>query len=316
MDETISIAFIIKNYEIVLRLNEFARILRVPCEGVCMFSHEWSITSLLNCVDPNPIYLTPLDDPVVVRDTIFNERPPTKRRKVKGKEVVPDPFQMVLLEIKTSFRKWETILSENAISLSANKDHKNTCLVYMLYCLVNQKHFNLAYYMANRMASVFKSDLMVFPYAMLLTRLYMHVLAMESRPTTDEQYLVDHVMVPLTEGRAHRFMVDGKWPHSQTSSGSSSSLFLTPTQGEIDPVNNFTLEPIVYCDQLPLIPGGGIGRVQTNKRDVQVLRPISLQPWQEELPVPSAAKDGSLRAMEQEGTGYTGSSLLFLFNYS
>ncbi|GJV82736.1 ribonuclease H-like domain-containing protein [Tanacetum coccineum] len=57
---------------------EFARILHIPCEGVCMFSPEWSIASLSNCADPNPTYLTPLDDPVVVRDAIFNERPPKK----------------------------------------------------------------------------------------------------------------------------------------------------------------------------------------------------------------------------------------------
>ncbi|GJT88955.1 hypothetical protein Tco_1070672, partial [Tanacetum coccineum] len=98
--------------------------------------------------------------------------------------------------------------------------------------------------MAKRMASVFKSDLMVLPYAMLLTRLYRHVLTMEPRPTTDVHYLVNHFMIPLTEGRAHRFMVDGKRPYLQTSSGSLSSQSQTPNQGEIDPVDNFTLNPL------------------------------------------------------------------------
>ncbi|GJV31980.1 hypothetical protein Tco_1392380 [Tanacetum coccineum] len=129
-------------FVIVFRLDEFVQILRVLCKGVCMYSLEWSISSLPNCVNPNSIYLTPLDDPVVVLDAIFNERPPTKRRKVKGKEVVPDLFQMVLSEMKTGFMKWETILSENAISLSRNKDHPNACLVYMLYCLHNTKMFS------------------------------------------------------------------------------------------------------------------------------------------------------------------------------
>ncbi|GJW61134.1 hypothetical protein Tco_0110469 [Tanacetum coccineum] len=196
LDGTISIAFIIRNYEIVFRLDEFVQILRVLCKGVCMYSLEWSISSLPNCVNPNSIYLTPLDDPVVVLDAIFNERPPTKRRKVKGKEVVPDLFQMVLSEMKTGFMKWETILSENAISLSRNKDHPNACLVYMLYCLHNQKRFNLTYYMAKRMASVIKSDLMVLSYGMLLTRLYRHAHTMEPCPTKDARYLIDHVMVP------------------------------------------------------------------------------------------------------------------------
>ncbi|GKE29549.1 hypothetical protein Tco_1444933 [Tanacetum coccineum] len=110
--------------------------------------------------------------------------------------------------------------------------------------------------MAKRMASVIKSDLMVLPYGMLLTRLYRHVLTTQSIAITNIHYLADHVMVPLTEGRAHRFMVDGKRPQSQTSSGSSSSPSPTPTQGEVDLVGNFTLDPVVYCDQLPPILGG------------------------------------------------------------
>ncbi|GJS32352.1 hypothetical protein Tco_0530734 [Tanacetum coccineum] len=222
--------FGIRNYEIVPRLDEFARILCVPCEGVCMFSPEWSIASLHNYGNPNPIYLTPLDDLVVVRDTIFNERPPTKRHKVKGKEVVPDPFQMVFSEIKIGFRKWETILSENSILLSGNKYHPNACLVYMLYFLASQKRFNLAYYMTKRTTSVIKSDLMVLPYGMLLTCLYRHVLTIQPCPVTNAHYLVDYVMVPLTEGQAHRFTVDGKRPRPQISSGSSSSKSPTPTQ--------------------------------------------------------------------------------------
>ncbi|GJX64389.1 hypothetical protein Tco_0298732 [Tanacetum coccineum] len=53
-------------------------------------------TSLPNCIDPNPtIYLPPVEDPKVVRDTIFFERPPGKTHKIKKKHVVLDPFQML-----------------------------------------------------------------------------------------------------------------------------------------------------------------------------------------------------------------------------
>nr|GEW93535.1 hypothetical protein [Tanacetum cinerariifolium] len=185
-----------------------------------MFSSEWSIESLQNYVDPNPNYLPPVETPEVVCDAIFYERPPTKVRKVKGKEVVPNPYQMVLSEMKLNFKKWETILSENAISLLGNKDHLNACLAYMLYCLANRKRFNLTYYMAKRI----------------------------------DYYLVDHVIEPLTEGRAYRFMVDRK-PHSQTSLGSSYSPSPYQAHGEIDLVDNFTIDPIVYINQLPPIAG-------------------------------------------------------------
>ncbi|GJS28707.1 hypothetical protein Tco_0489327 [Tanacetum coccineum] len=72
IDQTISIAFIIRNYEFSLRLHQFAQILRVPCEGACTLTTDWSIASLPKSVDPNPVYLTPLDDPLIVRDAIFN----------------------------------------------------------------------------------------------------------------------------------------------------------------------------------------------------------------------------------------------------
>ncbi|GJV01206.1 hypothetical protein Tco_1334775 [Tanacetum coccineum] len=110
--------------------------------------------------------------------------------------------------------------------------------------------------MAKRMESVIKRDFMVLHYGMLLTRLYRHVLTIQPISITNIHYLVDHVMLPLIEGWAHRFMVDGKRPHPQTSSGSSSSPSPTPTQREVDPVDNFTLDPIVYVDQLPPISRG------------------------------------------------------------
>ncbi|GJZ12224.1 hypothetical protein Tco_0547454 [Tanacetum coccineum] len=212
VDEAISIAIIIRNFKITLRLYQFAQILRVPCEGVCMFSPDWYISYLPNFIDPDPIYLTPLDNPDVVHDAIFNERPPTTRRTVKGKSVVLDPYQMVLFEMNPAFRKWETILCENTICLSRNNDHPNACLV--------------------------------------------HVLTIQPYHTTDIHYLMDHVMVPLTGGGAQRFLVDGKGPHPKTSFGSSSSPSQTPTQEQVDLVDNYTLDPIEYHDQIPSIPGG------------------------------------------------------------
>nr|GEW14373.1 hypothetical protein [Tanacetum cinerariifolium] len=78
-------------------------------------------------------------------------QPPGKTSKVKGVDIFVDPFQMVIFELKTNFKQWEIILSENDISLTGNKDHSNACLCYTLHCLANGKHFNLAYYIVNRM---------------------------------------------------------------------------------------------------------------------------------------------------------------------
>ncbi|GJV92240.1 hypothetical protein Tco_1540053 [Tanacetum coccineum] len=90
-------------------------------------------------------------------------------------------------------------------------------------------------------------------------------------------------MVSLTEGQARRFMVDGKRPHPQTSSGSSSSLPLPPTHEEVDLVDNFTLDPIVYVDQLPPISGG------TSEELKQKI----------DMSVPSATLGGSIVPMDK-----------------
>ncbi|GJY37044.1 hypothetical protein Tco_0422422 [Tanacetum coccineum] len=179
-----------------------------------MFTTDWAISSLPNSMDSNfDIYPAPTEDlPLVIRDTLFYVRPPGKTHKVKGKPVVIDPFQMVLSELKLDFKKWETILSENVISLTGNKDHPNACLSYMLYCLTIRKQFNLAY-IAKRMESVTKSNVMALPYGMLLTRLFKHVHTSNPYAITDLHDLVDHVMIPHTERRALKIMADEKRPH-------------------------------------------------------------------------------------------------------
>ncbi|GJX74197.1 hypothetical protein Tco_0312792 [Tanacetum coccineum] len=193
-NRTISIAFIINNFEITLRLEEFARIL-----------------------------------------SLFNQIPLGKTRKVKGVETTLDPFQMVLSELKTNLMKWEIILSENAMSLTRNKDHPNACLCYMLYFLTIGKPFNLAYYIANRMVSVTKSTDTTLPYGMLLTRLFEHVCIAHPYTFSNDLDLVDQVMIPLSEKRVFRIMPDGKRPRLPTltpsTSKSSDSPSPSPHQG-------------------------------------------------------------------------------------
>ncbi|GJV69279.1 hypothetical protein Tco_1484788 [Tanacetum coccineum] len=228
-----------------------------------MFTVDWSIASLTKSINPSPVYHTPLDDPVTVRDSIFIERPSPKRSTKKEETIFYDPFQIELSKIKLEFRKWETILSENVICLTGNKDHPNVYLIYMLFCLVNQKPFNLSYYMVKIMVSVIKNDMILLPYGMLLTRLYSHVRTIQLCPIIDAHFLTVHVMVPLTEGRTKRFMVDEKRPHPQTSSSSFSTQSQPQDQEQIDPVDNFILNLVEYYDQLPPIPGASKEYKQT-----------------------------------------------------
>ncbi|GKA77608.1 hypothetical protein Tco_0784069 [Tanacetum coccineum] len=65
---------------------------------------------------------------------------------------------------------------------------------------------------------------------------------------------------------------------------------------QVNPVDNHTLEPIEYCNQLPLIPNALEEFKQTKGSSVLV---TSSQLWQEEkTPVPSSAKAGTLLQRE------------------
>ncbi|GKC21812.1 hypothetical protein Tco_1023962 [Tanacetum coccineum] len=128
----------------------------------------------------------------------------------------------------------------------------------MVYCLAIGKPFNLAYYIAHRMVSVTKSVDMTLQYGMLLTRLFVHVRVNHPYSFSNELYLVDHLMIPLSEKRVFRFKHEGKRPRLLTptpsNSESSDSPSPTPHQGmENDPMNNYTLDPIPYMNQLPPI---------------------------------------------------------------
>ncbi|GJU46353.1 hypothetical protein Tco_1203619 [Tanacetum coccineum] len=129
LNGTISIAFIINNFKITLSLMECARILKISCQGVCVYTTEWPISSLQNGVDSHPdIYPPPHEDSSLIHDALFYERTQPKTQKMKGVDTFLDPFRMIVSELKIDLKKWEIILSENAVSLTGNKDHPNACL--------------------------------------------------------------------------------------------------------------------------------------------------------------------------------------------
>ncbi|GKB89604.1 hypothetical protein Tco_0961876 [Tanacetum coccineum] len=76
---------------------------------------------------------------------------------------------------------------------------------------------------------------MTLPYGMLLTRLFEHVRVNHPYSFSNELYLVDHVMIPLSEKRDFRFKHEGKRPPLPTltpsNSESSDSPSPTPHQG-------------------------------------------------------------------------------------
>ncbi|GJW37481.1 hypothetical protein Tco_0060401 [Tanacetum coccineum] len=183
---------------------------------VCMYSSDWFLANLHLAVDSNRVYRTPLDDLVTVRNTVFIGRT-EQTRLTRNKELIHrDPFQMKLFEMLPRYKKWEEILKENAICLAGNKDHPNMCH------LPSREQGPPQY-------------------------VHLHKMVQPS-PVTDDHFLANHVMVPLTEGRAKRLMIDGKIPRPLTDSSDKVEA------DEDNPISNYQLNHVAYMEQLPKIP--------------------------------------------------------------
>ncbi|GJT77862.1 hypothetical protein Tco_1044587 [Tanacetum coccineum] len=106
LNGTLCIGFVIDNVETVLTLENFGRILKIPYKGVCLYSFEWSISSLQRSCDPHPnLYPPPHEDPSLVRDALFHPRTEPKTRTIKSDSVTLEPFQMINNELRENFKK-------------------------------------------------------------------------------------------------------------------------------------------------------------------------------------------------------------------
>ena len=207
-----SINFSASGHHFSFTLDEFAQILGVPNHGTCLYSDKHSFATLDHLEDRIYPYNTPLVSKDVLRNHLF-VRTTTTRRTRTGNEVQKDPYGMELNELMPQFKKWEEILRANVISTIGNRDHINLCLSYMMFSLSTRQPFNLAYYMAKRMADIPVQGTTAMPYGMLLTRLYRYISPIPPTPNglRLEYSLIPHTVAPLSDKRT--YLAQGKRPH-------------------------------------------------------------------------------------------------------
>ena len=70
---------------------------------------------------------------------------------------------------------------------------------HMLYCLVTEQHYNLAYFVARRIVNVKAHLDKAIPYGMLFTCLYRYVMSSSPQLRNGQYSLVEPVMAPLTQ---------------------------------------------------------------------------------------------------------------------
>ncbi|GKC64571.1 hypothetical protein Tco_1097169 [Tanacetum coccineum] len=103
--------------------------------------------------------------------------------------------------------------------LGGHQDRLFACLAHMLYRVVAEEQYNLAYFFVKRIQCARATPTANLPYGMFLTRLYRHV--METYPHLDNDIydIVEQVIRPLALKQTRQPRSDrGKACHSVSSS--------------------------------------------------------------------------------------------------
>ncbi|GJV72166.1 hypothetical protein Tco_1492161 [Tanacetum coccineum] len=61
-------------------------------------------------------------------------------------------------------KRWEELIRENVFGLGGNRDHLPACLAHMMYCIVAEKQYNLAYFVAKRIEHAWATSKSNLPY--------------------------------------------------------------------------------------------------------------------------------------------------------
>ena len=105
-------------------------------------------------------------------------------RKIKSKNVSIFENQILRKELSPEMKRWEELICENAFGTGGHRDHLPACLTHMLYCVVDEKPYNLAYFFIKRIECARATPKANLLYGMFLTRLYRHVI--EKYPDLDD----------------------------------------------------------------------------------------------------------------------------------
>ncbi|GJZ25032.1 hypothetical protein Tco_0562491 [Tanacetum coccineum] len=187
----LAISFMIQLEFITLTLSQFGQILKISYIGQAVFTNEWDLASLEYSQETKGPYCTNLPNP----DDIHR-----------------------LLELE---RVVEELIRENMFGLVGHRDHLPACLAHMLYCVVAEEQYNLAYLLVKRIQCAKATPIANLLYGMFLTRLYRHV--METYPHLNNGIydIVERVMHPFALKQTRRPQSDhGKARHSVSCSSS------------------------------------------------------------------------------------------------
>ncbi|GJZ56189.1 hypothetical protein Tco_0611382 [Tanacetum coccineum] len=69
---------------------------------------------------------------------------------IKSQTVSLNPNQILTKELSPDMKQWEELILENVFGLGGHRDRLPACLAHMLYCVVAEEQYNLAYFFVKR----------------------------------------------------------------------------------------------------------------------------------------------------------------------
>ncbi|GJR53360.1 zf-CCHC domain-containing protein [Tanacetum coccineum] len=218
-----------------------------------MIQHEFITLTLAQFETEGP-YSTDLPTPDDIRRLLELERVMVDRT-IKSQTVTLTPNQILTKELSPDMKQWEELIREKMFGLGGHQDHLPACLAHMLYCVVAEEQYNLAYFFVKRIECARANPTANLPYGMFLTRLYRHI--MEVYPHLDNGIydIVDRVMRPLALKQTRRPRSDrGKARHSVSSSSShhhgTSSHQHDDDDDDVETSRASTPSPTTYLNSL------------------------------------------------------------------
>ncbi|GKC90575.1 hypothetical protein Tco_1151224, partial [Tanacetum coccineum] len=126
-------------------------------------------------------------------------------------------------EVREDLKRWEELIRENVFSLGGHRDHLPACLSHILYCILAEQQYNLAYFFVKQIESAKVNPKAHLPYGMFLTLLFRYVMEHYPQLNNDIYNVVDRVMCPLALRQTRRTRSDRGIPKAHHSISSSST---------------------------------------------------------------------------------------------
>ncbi|GKB92878.1 hypothetical protein Tco_0965150 [Tanacetum coccineum] len=202
------------------------QILKIPYNGQAVFTNEWDLASLEYSQETEVPYCTDLPTPNDIGRLLELER------------VV----------------QWEELIRENVFGLGRHRDRLPTYLAHMMYYVVAEEQYNLAYFFIKRIQCHRATRTANLLYGMFLTRLYRHVMEMYPHLDNGIYDIVERVMRPLALKQTRRPRSDrGKARHSVSSSSShhqGTSSHQHDDDDDVETSRASTPSPTTYLNSL------------------------------------------------------------------